>query len=72
MKNCGEQVRYSIKFSWFWSNPNLRLCPMAGGEGGGGTWWLVTEPILTEGGELQSVVTSEDGKMRDFGQIGPD
>ena len=42
------------------------------GAEGGGTWWLVTEPILTEGGELHSVVTSEDGKMRDFGQMGPD
>ena len=69
MKNCGEQVRYQI----FLVLVKSKSPSLSDGWGGGGTWWLVTaEPILTEGGELQSVVTSEDGKMWDFGQIGPD
>ena len=67
MKNCGEQVRYQIFLVLVKSKS-----PSLSGGWGRGTRWLVTEPILTEGGEPQSVVTSEDGKMRDFGQMGPD
>ena len=52
MKYCGEQVRYQIFLVLVKSkSPSLS-------EGwGGGTWWLVTEPILTEGGELQRVLS---------------